>query len=47
MDVGGGVKANVSLLNWLTILPVLVFALLLAFPAGAVWLFRSLVRPGR
>jgi len=47
MDVGGGVKANVSLLNWLTILPVLVFALLLAFPGGAVWLFRSVIQSGR
>ncbi|MFN9164168.1 MAG: hypothetical protein ACK6DM_15905 [Alphaproteobacteria bacterium] len=43
MGVGGGVKQGVSLLDWLTILPLLLFALLLSFPRGAVLLFRRMV----
>jgi hypothetical protein len=47
MGVGGGVKADVSLLDWLTILPFLLVALLLSFPGGAVTLFRWMVGAGR
>lgn len=47
MGVGGGVKQGVSLLDWLTILPLLLFALLLSFPRGAVLLFRRMVGAGR
>ena len=47
MGVGGGVKADVSLLDWLTILPFLLGALLLSCPGGAVTLFRWMVGAGR
>ena len=47
MGVGGGVRQDVSLLDWLTILPFLLFALLLSFPRGAVLLFRWMVGAGR
>jgi len=45
--VGGGVRQDVSLLDWLTILPFLLFALLLSFPRGAVLLFRWMVGADR
>jgi hypothetical protein len=47
MGVGGGVRQDVSLLDWLTILPYLLFALLLSFPRGAVLLFRWMVGADR
>jgi hypothetical protein len=47
MGVGGGVRQDVSLLDWLTILPFLLFALLLSFPRGAVLLFRWMVGADR
>jgi hypothetical protein len=47
MGVGGGVKQDVSLFDWLTILPFLLFALLLTFPRAAVLLFRRMVGAGR
>jgi hypothetical protein len=46
MGVGGGVTQNVSLFDWLTILPFVLFALLLAFPDAAAWLFRRMVGAG-
>jgi hypothetical protein len=47
MGVGGGVREDVSLFDWLTILPFLLFALLLTFPRTAVMLFRRMVAAGR
>ncbi len=47
MGVGGGVRQDVSLFDWLTILPVVHFALLLTFPRAAVMLFRRMVGAGR
>jgi hypothetical protein len=47
MGVGGGVREDVSLFDWLTILPFLLFALLLTFPRAAVMLFRRMVGAGR
>jgi len=46
MGMGGGIKVDVSLYDWLTILPFLLFALLLSFPGGAVALFRRMIRAG-
>ena len=47
MGVGGGVRQDVSLLDWLTILPFRLFALSLSFPRGTVLLFRWMVGAGR
>jgi len=47
MGVGGGVKEDVSLSDWFTILPFLLFALLLSFPDLLVALFRAMTRSGR
>ena len=47
MVIGGGVRQDVSLLDWLTIMPYLLFALLLSFPRGAVLLFRWMVGADR
>ena len=47
MGVGGGVKADVTLTDWLTILPFLLFALLLSFPGGVVSLIRWMTGSGR
>ena len=47
MGVGGGVKADVTLTDWLVILPFLLFALLLSFPGGVVSLIRWMTGSGR
>lgn len=47
MGVGGGIRGDVSPLVWLVILPAWAFAVLLAFPGTAVWLFRSMIGAGR
>lgn len=47
MGVGGGVRQDVSLSEWLLILPFLLFALLLSFPGGAVALIRWMIGASR
>jgi hypothetical protein len=47
MGTGGGVSPDVSPLDWLVILPFLLFALLLSFPGGVVALIRWMIGAGR
>jgi hypothetical protein len=47
MGAGGGMKQDITLFDGLTILPFLLFALLLTFPRAAVMLFRRMVGAGR